>query len=111
LAEEGKTAMKVKFSGLLKTEVTGEWEIEVNACCVADLIDKLIKKYGHQFEEKVMADGKIRCNILLVVNGRLMSRVDVAEIASEESNLINRKVMETALKDDDVVSIFELVCG
>jgi molybdopterin converting factor small subunit len=103
--------MKIKFSGLLKTEVTGEWEIEINACCVADLIDKLIKKYGHEFEKKVMTDGKIRWNILVVVNGSLISRVGVAETTSEESDLISKKIMETKLKESDVVSIFELVCG
>lgn len=103
--------MKIKFSGLLKTEVTGEWEIEVDASCIAGLIDKLIKRYGHEFEKKVLDDGKIRWNILLVVNGKLISRVDVAKAASEEIDLMNRRVMETPLKEDDVVSMFELVCG
>jgi len=102
--------MKVKFSGLLKTEVTGEWEIDVNACNVADLIGKLITKYGHKFEKKVMADGKIRWNILVVVNGRLISRVDIAETTSEESDLMSKKIMETKLKESDVVNMFELDC-
>ena len=103
--------MKVKFSGLLKTEVTGEWEIEVNAGNVADLIGKLITKYGHEFERKVMADGKIRWNLLVVVNGNLISRVDLSEPTPEKSDLINKKIMETKLKESDVVSIFELMCG
>ena len=102
--------MKVKFSGLLKTEVTGEWEIDVNACNVADLIGKLITKYGHKFEKKVMADGKIRWNVLVVVNGRLISRVDIAETTSEESDLMSKKIMETKLKESDVVNMFELDC-
>ncbi len=61
--------MVIRFSGLLKTEVTGEWESDVDASNVAELLGKLINKYGPGFEKKVMADGKIRWNILIVVNG------------------------------------------
>jgi hypothetical protein len=101
--------MLIKFSGLLKTEATGEWETNICAHDIADLIDKLINKYGREFEIKIINDGYIRWNILILINGHLLSPIDISKPILDKST--NEKIMKTKLREDDIVSIFELVCG
>lgn len=101
--------MKIKFSGLLKTDVTGEWETEVSASDISDLLAKLISKYGAQFEEKVLVDGMFKWNILVLLNGTLITQVDILRKTSEGN--LSRDIMNRELSESDIVSIFELVCG
>ena len=101
--------MLIKFSGLLKAEVTREWETNASAYNVADLIGKLINKYGREFEIKIMTDGKIRWNILILINGHLLFPIDISKSTLDLS--INERIMKTKLHEDDIVNIFELVCG
>jgi MoaD family protein len=88
--------MKVKFFGPLR-DLTKEAEIDnIESSDVKSLIDNLISRYGHSFEELLTENGKVRSVFMIVVNGR---RIPVSP------------GIQTKLEKDDHVIIMPMTVG
>lgn len=75
----------------------GERNVELDALTLKEAIDKLIEKYGEEFENRIYeAKGKVRRFINIYVNGR-------------DIRFLNN--LETQLNEDDIISIIPAVGG
>jgi len=86
---------QVRFSSALE-KVTDERTTEVDAETVGEALDELAEKYGDEFQERLMEDGELRRFVNLYVNG---------------DDVRHGEGLETAIGDDDEVSILPAVSG
>ncbi len=91
--------VNVKFSAMIKNVTDADAAtIDVNGETVNDLLAALIRRYGAQFEKRVIDEktGKLRRFINVFVNGR---------------DIRNLQGLGTKLKDGDEVRLIPTVAG
>jgi MoaD family protein len=91
---EGES-VNVRFLGPFK-DLIQSYEIEIDCTDVEDLIRKLIERYGPPFENKIMKEGKLNEDAIIVVNGRIVT--DSSDMRRE-------------LKKDDQVTFLTMTVG
>lgn len=82
--------MRVKFFANLR-RITGVKELEIEAETVESLLEKLVERYGDEFRDAILEDGRLRRFIKILRNGR--------DIDFEEG-------LKTKLDKNDVIAIF-----
>lgn len=88
--------MKVLFFATIR-EYTRTKEIDFEYCNnVGELLHKLGNRYGSKLAAKLLKDGDLGDEIIILVNGR---------------NIINMDGINTPLNNDDTISIFPVVAG
>lgn len=87
--------MNVRFLGPFK-DLIKSYEIEIDCTDVEDLIRKLIEKYGPPFENKIIKEGKLNEDAIIVVNGRIVT---------------NSNEMQKKLKKEDQVTFLTMTVG
>jgi molybdopterin synthase sulfur carrier subunit len=87
--------MKVKFFAGFAS-ITKEKERDFQAGNAKELFEKIITHYGDDMREKLMPGGVLPESLVILVNGKHIRHLNG---------------METALTEEDVVSIFPMVSG
>ncbi|NIS59216.1 MAG: MoaD family protein [Proteobacteria bacterium] len=79
-------------------ELTGEKQIEVRGDAVAEIVEKVVEKYGSKFRDTLLdkETGRIKPFYNILVNGIRLSL---------------REGLDTEVKDGDVIAIFPPVGG
>jgi molybdopterin converting factor small subunit len=88
-------AVNVRFLGPFK-DLIKSYEIEIDCTDLDDLIRKLIERYGPPFENKIMKEGKLNEDAIIVVNGRIVT--DSSDMRRE-------------LRKDDQVTFLTMTVG
>lgn len=87
--------MKVKLLGPFR-DLANTYEIEIDCVDLEDLIRRLIEKYGQPFEEKIIENGQLNKNSIIVVNGRIVT---------------NTNELRKKLKKEDQVTFLTMTVG
>ncbi len=87
--------VKVKFFATFR-EATNEKEVEMEAHDIAELLRKLVDKYGKKFEKLIFEDVEVHDYVKILVNGKSIELLDK---------------LKTRLDDNDTVAIFPPVGG
>ncbi|ATZ60596.1 MAG: MoaD/ThiS family protein [Methanosarcinales archaeon Met12] len=104
--------VKVKFFATFR-EATNEKEVEMEAHDIAELLRKLVDKYGKKFEKLIFEDVEVSRRLQL----RQISDLAHVELHDYVKILVNGKSIElldklkTRLDDNDTVAIFPPVGG
>jgi len=87
----------VKYYANLR-DVTGlkEDQIPIKHGTISDLIEILVSKYGEKLSNVLFDDGKLRSNVIILING---------------INIIFKNGIGEKIKNEDSVDIFPPVAG
>ncbi|QSQ09046.1 hypothetical protein H0A61_01403 [Koleobacter methoxysyntrophicus] len=88
--------MKVKFFAYIR-DYTNSREIEFGYCkTVRELLQRLCKKYGQKFKDRVFKGEELSGEVLILVNGR---------------DIVHLNHLNTTLNEDDEICIFPVIAG
>ena len=87
--------MKVTFYATIR-DIAGTSEADVAANTLAELMDSLGKRFGQRLKDMLVKDGRLRDDVVILINGQ---------------NISHSKGLETALHQDDDIAIFPPVSG
>lgn len=87
--------MKIKLFGTFR-DIAKQSEIEMESPDVSSLICDLVARYGNEFANELLIDGKLKETVLFLVNGRLIKAKQVNEIH---------------LKNEDNITILPMTAG
>lgn len=88
--------MIVRFFAFIR-DYTGTRETAADCCgCLRDLLHILFDRYGSRFRDKIFADGELRDDIIIMINGRHIEHLEG---------------IDTRLAESDEISIFPRVAG
>jgi molybdopterin synthase sulfur carrier subunit len=81
---EGTPMIRVKFFGYFR-QLAGQKEValEIDAMDIASLLQLLKEKYGDEFYRIVVSEGRIRDDVLLLVNQKSAKENDVVRSGDE----------------------------
>jgi molybdopterin synthase sulfur carrier subunit len=88
---------RVKYYANLRL-ITGKIddEIDANGKSVEEIIGMLSSKYGDSFNKLMFSDGKLRGNVIILINGQ---------------NIIFKNGVKEKLEENDLLDIFPPVAG
>jgi molybdopterin synthase sulfur carrier subunit len=89
--------MTVKYFATIR-DLTREKErrIDGRPCDLRELLTQLAERYGRPFRRAVFDGDALHGQIIILVNGR---------------NVRHLQLLDTALRDDDEISIFPMIAG
>lgn len=87
--------MRVSFHATVR-DVAGTSETEITADTLAELMKSLEERFGKKLKDMLVKEGKLRDDVVILVNGQ---------------NVSHSKGLETRLHPDDDIAIFPPVSG
>lgn len=90
-----RVEMRVSFHATVR-DAAGTSETEIEASTLAELMSSLEKRFGKKLRDMLVKDGKLRDDVVILVNGQ---------------NVSHSKGLETRLRPDDDIAIFPPVSG
>jgi MoaD family protein len=87
--------MKIKLFGTFR-DIAKASEIEMESPDLPALLNDLVAKYGREFANELLKDGRLKETVLFIVNGRLIKPFQVDG---------------TRLKQEDYITIMPMTAG
>jgi molybdopterin synthase sulfur carrier subunit len=87
--------MKILFHATVR-DIAGISEIELSARTLAELMEALEARFGKRLKDMLVKDGRLRDDVVILVNGQ---------------NISHSKGLETELRPEDDIAIFPPVSG